>query len=382
MLTFKTGPSLAKSALEIMGSSDSFSDTRKVFACYLFSGPVPNSLDEVPFSVQNPFDISRNCVAMSFAAMYQKTGEDANILEGDHSLNAVPVKRSAMDVRRGRYRLAPEYLARYDLSPEFLNEFPSSDPASSTYYGLFPDQSPGELDYSGINSYRWQMHFGDLACWYNERYSGTPGNLGRDWTNYGSLYSGRYALSNDQGVFMEFDQDVTVDALEIYQYSNTSYTSAQWALEYYDEETSSWVQHYINDTSEINFNADKEFFVEIPPITAKKFILSGVNTGNSYNYIRHVSLLSTLEPYNTAPLDITWALVLPAPINLRESIFARANTESHSEVGKLPVMLCSVGDALDQDHLLVLSKSTGLPGYFFPRILNINFEFIEPEVSV
>lgn len=380
MLTFKTGPSLAHSTLIFMGSRDSVNDARKNFSCYLFSGPVPASLDDVPFDIHNPFELSRHAEAMTLASMNQKTEEDAATLQGDHSVCAIPVKRSVLDTRRNAYRLAPRYTARYDLCPEILIEDPGyGTPASRPH--LFPNQSPGELDQNSIDSYRYQFYYGNMANWYNEKYSGSPGNNGNNWSEYGVVLSGRYGLSNNQGIFMEFEQDVTVDAFELRQYSNTSYTSAQWTLEYWDEDTSSWVAHFTNDTNEVNLNSDQEFYVPIPPITASKFILSPVNTGANNCYIRHASLLSNSAPYNVETVDLTWALIYPTCVDI-SSPFTRSETESYSQVGRLPIMMTSVGDVSNSDHTIVLGKATGLPGYFFPRILNLNFEFSEPEVNV
>lgn len=368
MFLLNTGPALADSFLDIMGRADDYNQASKPMV-YLFSGPIPASLEDIPFDIQHGSAISANAeAAMRITCDALVSPDQKNIVEGDHYQTWVPIKRSVWDIRRSLWRLASKYQYRYDLwgstDRGIYLEIPS---ALDTWQRL--DEYNYRAEGDGLTSHVYQSYWGDLK-WYN----GRAENEATGW--YGSVAGGRYPVSYNHGQAMEFDQDVTVTAVEFRQHSNTTYTSNQISLEYWDETAGEYVQ-----IVESGFNSENEYLWVLPePITSKKFIFSGVDTGKNNWYLKYVSLMSDVEPYNTDTVDLTWALVVPGLYNMYGNAFYESNTESHTEKGRHPVLMCEVGSPRDGEHFLTLNATKNLPGYFNPKCLNFNLEFEDPGV--
>lgn len=375
MFLFNANTALARSFVDGMGRSDSLGNSSSLPMIYLYEGPMPATLDDVPFDIQDFREASRNAITgMILYLDHLPNNTQKHIVEGDHRNNTMPIKRSVWDNRRSMYRLAPKLAARYDLSPEIKNEFP-------TFHEDKGYSRPDEIEYypygSGMLSNRNQYYRGDLT-WMNDRRTNV------DVGYYGLLYGNRYSYSNNTGVYHEFEQDVTVDAVEFWQFSNTSRTSYHVTFEYFDEVAGEWVAVRSQDDPAVNttgFNQDKEFVWTLPaPVTAKKFIFSGDNTGNDAWYIREVSLLSNTEPYNNTTAAITWGLMYPGLINMYDGRFYEYYTDSYSEQGRWPVMMFDVGGPGSGDKIMTVNQAENLPGFFNVSCLNFNVEFEEPQV--
>jgi len=342
---------------------------------YLFSGPVPQSLSEIPWDIQNVYDTDRNSIAQVMISGKVREVPNADTYEAFHNLNVVPVKGSHWDIRRKCWRLFSKTQGRYELHQDYLELHPDRAD-SSDRYSLKPG-SEDELSLSNIQHHRWITYFGSFS-YYNERYAGSPGIRGDNYANYGLNFGGRYPLSDDTGVYMDFGTDVTVDKLELYSHGSTSYTSTIVAVEIWDEENSQWVEHWRNDGTTISFNSESEVFVDIPQVTARKFKVSAENTGRYGWHIKHVSLLSSVEPTDAQDThDITWALVYPHAYDNRANDFPRVYASSETTVGQFPILMCSVGDITDSNHMLILNKARNLAGGSFVRCNSFNLKFSE-----
>lgn len=376
MFLFNSGPALADSFLDIMGRSDNYGTSSRP-KIYLFSGTMPNSIADLPYDVNYCPAVSEAAEACIVAlANTLPNSNQKQIIEADHFMTIMPIKRSVWDERRQAYRLAPKYQGRYDLSRKILDEFPDWHQTNGYQRG-----DPNHEYYaegSGLVSHQWQSYYGDYT-WHNDR---RENNSNANF--YGLRYGGRYSFAGNNGVYMEFEQDVEVTAVDFWQWGGTTRTSYNVVFEYFDEVAGEWVAINSGDDPAVNstgFNQDKEFVWTLPiPVTAKKFIFSGENTGSDAWYIREVSLLGTAEPYNTGTVDITWAMITPHWWDIYSNRFLESNTSSFTELGRHPVMICDVGGPTDSDKLVTLNQATGLPGFFNPKLLNFNLDFEEPGV--
>lgn len=374
MFIFGSKPSFSRSFEQLFSSHDNTTTARDRIVAYLFTGPVPENISDIPWDIQNIYDTDFNSIAQVMMLGQVREVPYHGTYEAYHNLNTVPVKNAHWDIRRNCWRLCAKSQTRYDLHPFFLELYPER--ADSDREGLLPNQGK-DLERSEIDYLRWANYFGSMT-YFNERYAGDPGINGDSWKNYGLNISGRYALSDNTGIYLDYGEPVTVDKLELYSHGSTSYTSAEVVVEIWDEDTSSWVEHWRNDTSVVSFNSQSEVFVDIPQVTARRFKVSGVNTGRYGWNIKHVSLLSSVEPAGTADtFDITWALVYPQAYNDRAANFSRDYTKSETQIGRLPIMMCSVGDITDPEHVLVLNKARNLSGGADVRCNVFNLQFSE-----
>jgi hypothetical protein len=324
---------------------------------YLFSGAVPDTLNDVPFNIHNLAEVSKNAEAMLYyrANVIDSDAEKSSLFEGDHGFCHMPIKRSVMDQQRGIYRLAPRYQGLYEFSPEYLNEFPE-------YTDGWHDAANLEENDTQLNGLLRQS-YGDWF-WKNERDENNTSNT--DLSRSSTL--SRFGLADNHGQYMEFEQPVEVTHIEIWQALDTRYTSDEWYIETINETTGEWeIVHTLN-----GLNNDDVNFIELPsPVTADKFIISHANTGTNHLQLRHISLMSTTEPYNVETVELTWALMYPR--RLRIDSFLRSNTDSFNEAGNNAVMLLNVGEVRDADVAVVLNRTRNLPGYFNPKLLNLTF---------
>lgn len=323
---------------------------------YLFSGSVPDTIGDVPFNIQNLEEVSRNAEAM---LRYQSNVVDSDtekksLLEGDHGICHMPIKRSVMDVQRGMYRLAPRYQGRYLNSLEYSNEFPTNRDDWFEPLNGEPDQD----DLFGLN---YQVYYGDYG-WRNERVEGNTYAA-----NYSMLASNRFPFANDNGILMEFEQPVEVTHLEVWQAFDHRYTAPVFNIETFNAGTGLWE---VAATVDVPDNDQNNIAPLSVPITADKFIVSAVDTGSLNWYYRHISLLSTTAPYNVETVDLTWGLMYPWDGGLNAFGVDRGMTASFNDIGRWPVLMMSVGEVRDADAALILNRSRGLPGFFNPKMLN------------
>lgn len=374
MFTFSSKPSFSHSFEDMFTSYDSTTGRDRSYV-YLFSGPVPQTLNEIPWDIQNVYDTDRNSIAQIMISGKVREVPNADTYEAFHNVNVVPIKSSHWDLRRKCWRLFAKTQGRYELHQDYLEANPDRAD-SSDRYSLKPG-SENELSLSNIQHHRWITYFGSFT-YYNERYTGSPGIQGDSYYNYGLNFGGRYALSDDTGVYMDFGTDVTVDKLELYSHGSTSYTSTIVVVEVWDEDSSQWLEHWRNDGATISFNSESEVFVDIPQVTARKFKVSAENTGRYGWNIKHVALLSSVEPVGAQDRhDITWALVYPHAFDNRANDFPRAYSSSETTVGRFPILMCSVGDITDSNHMLTLNKARDLAGGSFVRCNSFNLKFSE-----
>ena len=374
MFTFSSKSSFAHSFSRFFTSYDSTGGRDRSYV-YLFSGPVPQSLEEIPWDIQNVYDTDRNSIAQVMISGKVRELPNADTHESFHNLNVVPVKSSHWDLRRKCWRLYAKTQGRYELHTDYLEANPDRADESDRY-SLKPG-SENELSLNDVQHHRWITYFGSYS-YYNERYIGTPGIQGDTWANYGLNFGGRYSLSDDTGLYMDLGKDVTVDKLEVYSHGSTPYTSGVVVVEVWDETNSVWVEHWRNDESVVSFNVESDIIVDIPQVTARKFKVSGVNTGRYSWHIKHISLLSSVEPDDAQDThDITWALVYPHAYENRTDDFPRVYTSSETQVGRLPILMCSVGDITDSNHMLILNKARDLDGGSIVRCNSFNIKFSE-----
>lgn len=364
MFSFNVGNALAQSVRDIMGRQDNFSSGTVAFNTYYFTGPVPATIEDISFDL-DPMGISRNSIALSVVDIRHQeqtaNGVLRNVLEGSNRITIIPVKKSVWDDRRQKYRLAPNYLARYDLSDVYRDEVNSA-----------PYESRNTATQSFDLTY--QYYYGDLV-WNNERRENNA-SVGYYAMNYGN----RYAWLNDQGAFFEFGSAVTVDSVELWQYADTRYTSATIILDWWDTSLNEGAGGWVRVDSPATFNADKEFLWELAaPVTSTRFRVSGADTGQQPWHIREISLLSSTEPYNVETVDITWALVIPYWTGLYNIPFYWNRTDSATQQGSYPMILCDVGQPGD-DTLIILNQARNIPGFFNPKVLNFSLEFEDPQM--
>lgn len=363
--------------MDIMGRADNFSSGSIYPFVYLYEGTMPETMEDIPFDVNSGEQCSKNAIASFKTTLGLLPNPDQkNILEGDYLHNTMPVKKSVWDIRRQMYRVAPKYMIRYDLGSQILLERPNWFAENS--YSRGEDNHNYYSEGNGLTSHNWQQYYGDYL-WHNDRRLNNPNS-----NFYGLAYSSRTPLTTRQGIYMEYEQDVTIDAVDFWQNSNTSRTSYHVTLEYFDETAGQWVQvRSLNDpaVNTTGFNQDKEFVWTLPEsVTAKKFIFSADDTGSSGWYMREVSLLSNTEPYNNTLANITWALVVPGLTDIRSGRFYENRTDSFTQQGRYPVLLCDVGGPEQADSLITVNQATDLPGFFNVTCLNLNLEFEDPGV--
>jgi hypothetical protein len=362
MFTYNVGNVLARSIQDYMGRQDSLSNSLIQSSVYFYTGAVPDTFDDVPFDL-NPNDISRNAIAMSSMNLTHVAAQDVNlrsVIEGNHRACFMPVKHSVWDTRRQKYRVAPRYAMREDLSDVYRDTVSSSTYESRITSTL--DRTLGD-----------QFYFGDLT-WHNERRENNSIGF------YALNYAGRYPLSERRGLYFEYEQDVTIDAVDFWQFADSRYTGAQITIEYWDPTLLEGAGDWVATTSDAIYDADKEFVWDLPvPITSSRFKVSTPNTGSSAWHIREISLLSSTEPFNVVTADITWALVVPGWVNARANGFSKAITDSYSQEGTFPYLICDVGQPGD-DTLITLNQARNLPGFFNPKILNFSLEFEDPQL--
>lgn len=373
MYIFGSKTSFSRSFETFFSSYDSTTSRDRIQA-YLFTGPVPETINDIPWDIQNVYDTDYNSIAQVMMIGSVRPNDKSGTYEAFHNLNTVPVKHSHWDRRRKCWRLMAKTQARNDLHPFFLEMQPER--ATTDRVGLLPNQG-ADLERDNIDYLRWSYYFGS-ATYYNERYTGEPGIRGDVWKDYGLVFGSRYPLAYDTGVYFDFGTEVTVDKLEVYSHGSTSYTCAVVVVETWDETNKVWVEHWRNDTSEVSFNVQAEILVDIPQVTARRFRVSGVDTGRYGWYIKHISLLSTVEPADSNDTsDITWALIYPMGFDNRAADFDRRTTQSETQIGRLPILKCSVGDISDPNHVLLLNKAKNMKGGTDVRCTVFNLQFSE-----
>ena len=187
MFTFSSKPSFSHSFENMFTSYDSTTGRDRSYV-YLFSGPVPQSLSEIPWDIQNVYDTDRNSIAQVMVSGKVREVPNADTYESFHNLNVVPVKGSHWDMRRKCWRLFSKTQGRYELHQDYLEANPNRAD-SSDRYSLKPG-SDDELSLSNIQHHRWITYFGSFS-YYNERYTGSPGIRGDNYANYGLNVGGR-----------------------------------------------------------------------------------------------------------------------------------------------------------------------------------------------
>jgi hypothetical protein len=322
----------------------------------LFTGPVPTSIEDMPFDINNVLEVFRNSKG-TVLSNFQRNAE-LNELEftgpskTNNGINFTEVKQPYLDVARNKWRLFPRLI---------VNE--------SSYDTI----EAGDLNITdSANAYRHiqsneMLHTADPDLYVS-----------------GNTHSQNYATPNrnpfSDPFILEYDQVVTLDHMFFNQtHSGWRFDNTFFDIEYWDPTLLSGVGDW-SPSTRISYGGGNTLNeITIPSLTSDKFRIAGGDTGSLGWIQKCFCFFSDQEPVHE-PIDITWALLgtqfsgadqlqSGSPYNTRGIKIDNGRAEY-----SLPWLLVSVGDS-NQEGALLLSQASGIVGktLILPQSLRLSF---------
>lgn len=324
---------------------------------FFFDGPVPASIDDVSFDIQDIYDVARNhCVHTQlinyhFNDVAGSGGGGRSTVRGDTEIrfdNRIHTPFPGSDL----YYLSPQYIAHTRYQDE----------------NGVPTNVDWEDDDNFLRRSHWVYKFNNLNRSYEEAKGKTTSNF------TGTILDD----STPEPQIYVYEQEVTVSAIKFKTWSNSANAPAVWALDWWDETLNDgagdWVEA-VNETVYDTIYYTNNFYntLSFPPVTSTRFRLRwGVSGyGNFYNTL--INLVGPQPTWGTDPKTVTWALIYPF-INLYNVYHSRYHTRTFTnEQSGYAVYMCNVGEVGSGAPIEL--NSTTLDSYFGPVIQNFNLEF-------
>ena len=357
MLTFNDAPAITHSFDRDFTGINQGRANRE-FCCFLMSGAVPASFNDIPFDASNPIEIGRNCKGFSLMEMERNVTEkrfDFQNVTSIYSVNGTSqdlYRQHWFDTGRNAWRLAPSSIFR----EPWIDSFDPKDAA--------------QVD----DAYRDLVTFSQ-RCYLDSDLFTAGNSFNQSW------FSGsRYPYNNP--LIFEYDQVVTLDLLSMQQtHSGSIYDNTGLTIEMWDPTLNEGAGGWTNSQA-ITYgggNTQNEVDLSTLGLISNKFRVSGNDTGSSGWIVKYFHFYSNTEPTVT-PFDITWALIGPsyhgavAMFNGPDFDFNTTRPDDAYALPRYPFMMVSVGNATTEGSLL-LSKSTNIDGKYTvqPRILTISW---------
>lgn len=315
-------------------------------AMWFMEGPMPSSIEDIPFDITNPLELSANARGTSY--MYVSRNVDTLQIEGtgprnEGSVPAISMLKSPYqdNSRNGLYRVFPKWSCHYLRLAEIENE-------DSTY------AKTNGMRY--VNSWAYVNN-------------GNPDEFSEGNSELQMYISpGRYHYNYPN--ILEFDEEVSIKHIAIQQahagtiYTNTSFTLAAW------DETLNYGEGDWGPSTTVSYsqgNAKNEVTLDTA-VVGKRFRLGGADTG-TYNWLcKYMAFYSDTVPTAlNESVTLGWCLITPywyGAFNLRsgndwDSNLTRGLTHPRTDV--MPVLMCSVGDA-QRAGTVTLANATDLVG--------------------
>lgn len=312
---------------------------------WLMEGDKPNSVDDIPFDITNPIEVSSNARGWAFLNMPKDVdalsidGELPTTNSGCVSMLTTPYQDST---RNDLYRVFPKYSC-YDVQVDGI-------------------AAGGDNRYAKVNGLRYVASWAPIL-WRNPD-AFEAGNT--DPQFYISPNRRHYNYPS----IIEFEEEVSIAHVAIQQsHSGNPYTNTNFTLEPWDETLNAGAGGWgsaVNVTySQSNSKNEVTLSTEV---VGTKFRLKGGDTGSQDWICKYISFYSSIEPSNlNETVSLGWGIVMPywyGLLNLGNGSDWDTNLTLSGEYpanDTLPLMICSVGD-YSKGGVFVLESATNLSG--------------------
>lgn len=325
--------------------------------CFFFSGPIPNSINDLPFDLGNPIEMVRNSVGHILLEwgidIENRRFNYENPLVDFNNQSQHLFKQHYFDDIRSMWRLMPKLVAReFNIESFDRTDTQSVDDAyrDCTTYSVTTQNDPNQFQ---------------------------PGNT------INQFYFSRNRYPYNEPLIVEYEQQVTLDLIAFQQtHSGSLYDNTGMTIEMWDPSLNEGAGDWTNSQS-ISYgggNTQNEVDLTGRGLTSTKFRVFGNDTGSRGWIMKYFAFFSNTEP-TVVPFDATWALLgtmYHGIVSLHtgnDYNFAQTNIDSAYDVPSFPYALISLGDAGTEGSMLLQQKN-GIDGKVFinPRILTFAFE--------
>lgn len=351
MYLLNSGPTFHRSFLDYF-----FLSLPDCFVHY-FSGPVPASIADITFDLDDYHAIFENSVLSQIA---QKVDSETDGVSETASYSRFSTRYHIDNVRRHYH---DTFFDLWRLHPTRVVHLGYSDESNTRL---------NQASHADTEAQLRTLHF---AYYYSNVYLMDTTHWHRNGSNWGqSRVWNRYAYQAP--ILFEYEQEVSARGMMFWGHSSSNYCPGYYSLDIWDSTLNAgaggWTR-VITDNKLYDALGVRRLCNFGQAYTSTKFKITFSDTGKYDFYINTLHLYGEEPSWGKDPVDITWALV-GGWNNAHSGYFDRYVTDSYSSVGRFPFVMVDVGDA-DSDACLKLDKTTGLVGTDTPQIQNFVLDF-------
>lgn len=316
MYIFASEPSFTNSAMYYAFNTNG-SRTGKALL-HLFDGTPPASMSDIPFNIQDNFEMQKNLVASSEVnvAEISENGKSFFGLTGDLDFGTYI---HGYNPKWDKWHLVPRRMVN-------LRYWTDSDEPTSEY---------GDDD-TELRTVHWFYRYDSLLRRYDD-------HMLKASSNYGGA-----ALddASPTGYVLMYDEPVTISQLVYKSWTSANNAPSLWTIQAWDDTLNDgaggWVtavdQHQVYDTI-----YDAQLYFTFPEVTARKFKILWNSTGSTTFALNQLQLYGNEPVGNKEARTVTWAILQPSR-NLYNSYFPRIGTSSFdTPLSGYPLMMLTVG---------------------------------------
>lgn len=328
---------------------------------HFFEGPVPTTFADIPFDLNDYYEIFRQCSYSQIVHCYN-ADDDGNQSTDQYSRIA---SQGPIDgVRKHYYR---PIFDRWELMPREI------------IHGGYRDENTGlALNVSAHQDDENQLRSLHFAYYYSNVYRADF----RDYLKYSNNYEGGVPWNRsaqNAPLIFEYDQEVTINAFEYVTWTSSSNAPGFYDLEIWDETLNEGAGGWVLVIDDRQM-WDTPYSTLMRPIyelggsyTSRRFKFRFSDTGGGSWAFNHIALIGDEPTWGKETVDLTWAL-LGGFHNARGGYYDRNQSDSFNEPGGFPWAIVDVGGP-GSGATVELEKATGLIGGETPNIESFTLQF-------
>lgn len=335
-----------------------FTDSDALSLVTFHSGPIPATLEDVPFDLNDHYQRFRHCDYAQTIWGYHADDDGVQPEEAYTRYKSYvkldTVRRHHLD-RYGRWQLKPREII----------------------HGGYRDHLTGvPLNTAAHDDNETQLRSLHFAYYYSNIYRGDEWDEYQYTNNFSGATVWNRSAQNAPLIF-EFDQDVTANSFEYYSWTSSNNAPRFFTVEVYNptggDGSGAW-EATGNDNLQMWDTFYGRTLVDFEtPVTGSRIRITFSDTGSSNWALNHISLHGEEPTWGKDPVDLTWALVTGFH-SATSGYYNRNITESFVSEGNFPYLLADVG-LPGSGATIELAETTGLVGSDAPNIENFTLEF-------
>lgn len=337
-----------------------FLDSDTVAIASFFSGPIPNTLDDVPFDIQDWNEVFANS---DYAMEIEGLNADDNAKQDTMQYTRFNTYNKLGRVRRH----CPARYGHWELVPRRIIHGGYINPETRVPFN--------EAAHADSETQLRSLHF---ALYYSNNFRADEWDSIQYTSNFrGSVPWNRSA--QQAPLIFEYDDTVTVHGIEYFSWTSANNAPRFWTMEVWDPALNGgagdWAPTGNQDLQMWDTLYYRTFLECDTPVTGSRFRVTFSDTGGGSWAFNHIALHGDEPAWGKDPVDLTWALV-GTGYNARSGYFERSFTDSFEQVGQWPWILVDVGIE-GSGAAIELNQSTGLVGGDTPMIENFTLNFLD-----